>query len=387
MGFADALAAIETAWSLQGAGFRVIALSRAGRRPPLRHVRGVELYEVPAPEHDARATVRAVEQLVRRLEPDALLPLDDQSVWVFNELGDLDVVVAGPTGAAAELALDKSLQVAAALRAGLAVPDTHVLHDPREFGRVDAPVIVKAARPVSEVDGGLARPTAVVCANNRELEAAATKAWHGPVLVQPLIAGVGEGLFGHAGGDGVVGWSSHRRVRMINPHGSGSSACRSHDVDDELVGAAERFLQSVDWRGMFMLEFLRDASGTAWFMELNGRAWGSMALARRRRFEYPAWTVGATFDPSFAPRVPDRPPHVTCRNLGLDLIHLLLVARGPQSGAQVEWPRLGQAIRDVLGRQPDGHLYNWTGTQPRVLLADTFGTLGQYARKMRPGRR
>ena len=167
MGFADALAAIETAWSLQGAGFRVIALSRAGRRPPLRHVRGVELYEVPAPEHDARATVRAVEQLVRRLEPDALLPLDDQSVWVFNELGDLDVVVAGPTGAAAELALDKSLQVAAALRAGLAVPDTHVLHDPREFGRVDAPVIVKAARPVSEVDGGLARPTAVVCANNR----------------------------------------------------------------------------------------------------------------------------------------------------------------------------------------------------------------------------
>jgi hypothetical protein len=173
---------------------------------------------------------------------------------------------------------------------------------------------------------------------------------------------------------------------MINPQGSASSACRSQDVDDELADAAERFLQAVDWRGLFMLEFLRDAAGTAWFMELNGRAWGSMALARRRGFEYPAWTVAAKLDPSFAPPVPDRPPHVTCRNLGLDLVHLLFVARGPQSGAQVKWPRLGDAIRDVLGRQPDGHLYNWTPGQRRVLLADTLGTLGQYARKMR-GRR
>jgi hypothetical protein len=387
MGFADALAAIETAWSLQGAGFRVIAFCRAGRRPPLRHVRGVELHDVPAPEHDARATVRAIEDLVRRLEPDALLPLDDQSVWACNEMEDLDVAVAGPVGPAAELALDKSVQVAAALTAGLAVPNTKVLDDPRDFGRIDAPVIVKAARAVCEVDGVLARPTAVVCANDRELEDAAAKQWHGPVLVQPLIAGVGEGLFGHAGDEAVTGWSSHRRVRMINPQGSGSSACRSHDVDDELVGAAERFLDSVDWRGLFMLEFLRDASGTAWFMELNGRAWGSMALARRRGFEYPAWTVGARLDPSFAPRVPDRPPHVTCRNLGLDLVHLLFVARGPQSGAEVEWPRLGRTLRDVLGRQPDGYLYNWAPGHPRVLLADTFGTLAQQARKLKRGRR
>ena len=38
---------------------------------------------------------------------------------------------------------------------------------------------------------------------------------------------------------------------------------------------------------------LRDGEGTAWFMELNGRAWGSMALARRLGHEYPRWAVQA----------------------------------------------------------------------------------------------
>lgn len=43
MGFAEALAAIETAWSLQAADFKVVAFCPAGNRPALRHVRGLEV--------------------------------------------------------------------------------------------------------------------------------------------------------------------------------------------------------------------------------------------------------------------------------------------------------------------------------------------------------
>lgn len=92
--------------------------------------------------------------------------------------------------------------------------------------------------------------------------------------MQPLIRGVGEGLFGYVGPRGVTAWSSHRRVRMVNPHGSASSACRSNPVDGDLIGPSERFLSAIGWRGMFMLEFLRDSDGEPWFMELNGRTWG-----------------------------------------------------------------------------------------------------------------
>ena len=382
MGFADALAAIETAWSVQAAGYRVIAFTRAGQRPALRRVRNVELYDVPVPEQDARATVDALRLLLRTLRPAAVLPLDDHSLWVCSQVLDTGVPVAGPSGVAIDCALDKSLQVAAAERTGVPVPPTQVLADPRDAGPIDSPVIVKAAHPVSESHGVLVRPTAVVCANDAELAYAATKRWYGPVLVQPLIRGVGEGLFGHSGQSGVVGWTAHRRVRMVNPQGSASSACRSWPVDERLIAPCAQFLKEIGWSGMFMLEFLRDRDGMPWFMELNGRAWGSMALARRRGFEYPAWTVRATLEPGFDPPVPQTPPDAICRHLALDLVHLLFVARGPQSDAEMEWPQLRRSVRDVFSRPRGSHLYNWNRSQPHVLVSDTARTLGEYARKI-----
>ena len=135
-----------------------------------------------------------------------------------------------------------------------------------------------------------------------------------------------------------------------------------------------------------MLEFLRDAVGEPWFMELNGRAWGSMALARRRGFEYPAWTVRATLEPGFEPTPPLQPPEVVCRNLGLELAHLAFVARGPQSEAARGWPTLGKAVRDVFKFSWDDRLYNWNRSEPTVLFTDTWSTLRQYMGKM-TGRR
>jgi hypothetical protein len=381
MGFAEALAAIETAWSLKRAGFTVVAFRRAGSRPALRHVQGVELHDVPAPERDAAATVAAVRQLVGLLQPSALLPLDDQALWICSQLEDAGVPIAGATGFATDCALDKGLQLLAAKRAGLPVPPTQVVDDLGDADPIDTPVMVKPSRALYEVNGRLVRPTGMICANAQEFRAASSRPWHPPVLIQPLIRGVGEGLFGHVGARGVVGWSAHRRVRMVNPAGSASSACRSHAVDQELVGPSERFLKACGWRGMFMLEFLRDSDGEPWFMELNGRAWGSMALARRRGFEYPAWTVQAALDPSFVPTLPELGPEVVCRNLGLEMVHLMFVARGPQSDAPMAWPRLGRAARDVCHHRSGDQLYNWNPTEPRVLLADTLGTLGHYVRK------
>ena len=366
IGFAEAFAAIEAAWSLQGAGFKVVAFRRAGSRPALRRVRGLEMHEVPDPELDATATVKAVRALCDVVAPAALLPLDDQALWICSQLQESRVQLAGASGSAAECALDKSLQLEAARRAGLPVPSTQVLDDLADASSIQFPVMVKPARALYEVSGALARPTGIVCANRQEFERAAAMPWPGSVLVQPLIRGVGEGLFGIVGSGGVVGWSAHRRVRMVNPQGSASSACRSQPVDRDLVEPSERFLSAIGWRGMFMLEFLRDSDGKPWFMELNGRAWGSMALARRRGFEYPAWTVQAPLDPGFEPTPPSQSPEILCRNLGLEVVHLMFVARGPQSDAPMEWPRLSRAVRDVCKFTRGDRLYNWNRSQPDV---------------------
>jgi biotin carboxylase len=387
MGFAEALASIEVAWSLQSAGFKVAAFRRAGSRPALRRVRGLEIHEVPHPALDAAGTIAAVRRLCDVMTPTALLPLDDQALWVCSRLDDSPVQLAGASGSAAEFALDKSLQIDAAARADLLVPPTQLLEELAGTDSVSFPVIVKPARALYEVGAALARPTGIVCANKDEFERASAMPWPGAVLVQPLIRGVGEGLFGFAGPRGVVAWSAHQRVRMVNPQGSASSACRSRPVDNDLLGPSERFLTAIGWRGMFMLEFLRDSDGKPWFMELNGRAWGSMALARRRGYEYPAWTVQAAIEPDFEPTSPTEFREIVCRNLGLEMMHLMFVVRGPQSEALTEWPRFGTAIRDVCRFGSHDRFYNWNPSQPDVLAADTLGTLGEYMRKILRKRR
>jgi hypothetical protein len=387
MGFAEAMAAIETAWSLQRAGFEVAAFRRSGSKPPLRWVPGVGLHDVPAPELDADGTVAATRALIDRVAPQVLLPLDDLSIWVCSRLTEAGVPVAGPRGSAVECALNKGVQLDAAERAGLPVPSTHVLTDLPQNDPIDSPVMIKPARALYEVAGKLVRPNGIVSGNATEFERAAARPWPEPTLVQPLIQGVGEGLFGHVGKRGVIAWSAHRRVRMVNPQGSASSACRSQPVDPELIGPSERLLLGIGWRGMFMLEFLRDADGVPWFMELNGRAWGSMALARRRGLEYPAWTVKATLDPDFEPTPPTPGPDIVCRNLGLELVHILFVLRGPQSVAQTEWPGRAETLQDVLSLRRTDRWYNWCRSQPRVLAADTLGTLHSQFLRLRKRRR
>jgi hypothetical protein len=382
IGFAEAMAAIESTWSLQQAGFRVAAFRRVNSRPALGRVRGVEIHEVPRPEEDAFGTVAAVRKLCDDLAPAALLPLDDHALWVARQMQDFAVRVAGGTGDAADCALDKSVQLRIAAEAGLPVPMTQVLDDLADLDQKSFPVMVKPSKALYEINGVLKRPTGIVCANAEELSRAAARTWPGSVLVQPLIHGVGEGLFGHVGADEVSAWSAHRRVRMVNPQGSASSACESAPVDTELLQPAERFLETIGWRGMFMLEFLRDSSGRPWFMEINGRAWGSMALARRRGFEYPAWAVQAALDPSSKPACPPRPPDVRCRNIGLELVHLAFVARGPRSDAPMDWPKLSRAIRDVCTFTRGDRLYNWNRSQPSVFIVDMLETLRSYTRKI-----
>ena len=73
-----------------------------------------------------------------------------------------------------------------------------------------------------------------------------------------VLNGVGEGVFGLALGNRLVCWSGHRRVRMMNPAGSGSSACVSVKPEPKICEIAERFLKAIGWQGMFMIELLRD---------------------------------------------------------------------------------------------------------------------------------
>ncbi len=384
IGFADALAAIESAWCLAGDGFEVHAFARRGSRPPLRRCRGVQLTEVTAPELDAARCAAEVAAAAARLGAVAVLPLDDHAVWACDRASELDgaLTVAGPTGTKASLALDKRLQLKAAESAGFAVPPTSdplsPLPDPGPAltaGGGPGRWMVKPALAVAEHRGRLHRGPGRIAIGPGEVARAGAEA-DGPVLVQPVLAGTGEGVFGLAIGGATTALSAHRRIRMMNPRGSGSSACRSVPVPADLAGPVRELIRLAGWDGLFMVEVLRDAAGTPWFMELNGRAWGSMALAMHRGYRYPAWAVRAVADAGFRPPQPAGNPHCTARHLGREIVHLAAVLAG--GGA----PRAATA-RAVLTVRRSDRWYNYRPGEARVLAADTWATVrGQVAPRL-----
>jgi hypothetical protein len=386
IGFADALSAPEVAWSLADGGMRLAAFARKGRRTALHWSRHIEVFDIAPPEVDfgrsGRDLQAALDGLCERACGAALvlMPLDDAAVWLCSKLSLKGrATLAGPTGDATLLALDKKRQIQLAQESGFAVPQTRYIGRFADLPTDDIgfPIVFKPSRAVSERDGKLGKGKSWICLDRTELQSASSD-WgeREPMLLQEFIQGTGEGLFGLATQQEVVGWTAHRRLRMMNPHGSGSSACVIERVDESLKVAAERFLKQCSWKGLFMVELLADKEGKKWFMEFNGRPWGSMALARRMGFEYPAWSVEAALGlaPSIAPPVGAREP-ILCRHLGRELLHLAFVARGPESRALRQWPSLCKALRDVVRLGRHDRWYNWRADDCGVFFADFCYTL------------
>lgn len=372
IGFADALAAIESAWCLADAGYEVHAFARRGSRPALACSPAVRITHITAPEEDAVRCAAELAGLAGRTGAAALLPLDDYSVWLCDR-ATCPTLVAGPLGDSAWLALDKREQLTRARAAGFMVPESRDAASEPPPG--SGPWMVKPALAVELRGRRLRRPAGRTAATRGEVRDAAA-AIGGPAIVQSLISGSGEGVFGLATSRGVTALSAHRRIRMMNPGGSGSSACRSIPVPDDVAGPVHEFISASGWRGLFMIELLRDHRGTPWFMELNGRAWGSMALSVGRGLAYPAWAVRAALSPDFVPAEPADPGQLVARHLGREIVHLgAVMTRG---GA----PRLA-TLRDVLTFRRRERWYNWRPGQAGVFAMDTWATVQSQLRKRR----
>ena len=234
VGFADALAAPEVAASLLQAGHRVSAFKRRGETVALRKLREIELVEVTAPEDDLPACAEEVATLATN--HDLTMPLDDLALLVCDRGLPAEAPISGPRGAQARLALDKRLQLRAAEVAGLEVPPW-VEVAAEDTGQQNAhntwtpppgwtlPAVLKPALAAEEHEGRLRRLAPRLLSSEEQAgELLHTWGAETPALLQRWVSGTGAGVFGIADAEGVHLLSAHRRVRMMNPAGSGSSA-------------------------------------------------------------------------------------------------------------------------------------------------------------------
>lgn len=321
------------------------ALVRAGHRVHVAGHRrwtlaGVSREVVPErlathPLDDPAAYVGQLADVVRERGIRLLLPVTDPSMEAVLEHRALlppYLVLPVPTLEAFRAASDKVGLLQRACAAGLAVPESVIVATPTSpvsFEAIGFPAIVKPHRSVVQGgEGGRRRkcPVAFVeseAACREALTALPPEAF--PVMVQRRVRGPGEGIFLLRWEGRIVARFAHRRLREKPPAGGVSVYRESIVVERDLMAAAERLLNDLEWRGVAMIECKRDlTTGRPVLMEINGRWWGSLQLAVDAGVDFPRLVADIALGGTIPPFPPSYRPGVRCRWFWGDVDHLLL---------------------------------------------------------------
>ena len=268
-------------------------------------------HHVPRPRQDGQAFTDGLAAAVRRRPPDLVLGGGDDWAAALSTYGPgLGVATAHPPAAVVQAGLDKALLARAARTAGLPAPRTVTATD-EALDRWNGDVVVKlrshwvpGRSAQRRVEARWLPDAPAARAHVRSLREAGVDV----LLQEPVRGRLGAlaGLF-HEG-------QLRGRVQQVAdglwPTPSGVSArARTVPVDDALVRRCEQVLRDLRWNGLVELQFLVDPEGTWHLVDLNGRLYGSLALAVAAGPDLPdAWVRQSLGLP--LPPLPDARPGV-----------------------------------------------------------------------------
>ncbi len=265
-----------------------------------RHASGEAI--VASALDDPLRFLRDVRALIARWSIDLLIPITEASLLALLPHRDtLGVTIPFPDETTFRAAADINAILAAAPRAGIAVPRQVVLRSADEARALDPtlldyPVVLKPSRSVGEHAGQRVsigvRHVARASALRPAIGALEPAAY--PILVQHRVVGPGIGIFLLIWNGEVLATFAHRRLREKPPSGGVSVYSESVAVDANLVERSRLLLEQLGWSGVAMVEYKREtATGISYLMEINGRFWGSLQLAIDAGVDFPALLVAA----------------------------------------------------------------------------------------------
>ena len=374
-GFAESLATPEVCFSLRSSGARIVCFFRADAPKNFARLKFVHYIPVAPPETNLCRTIDDVQSAIAEFEPALLAACDDTALLVFSRLPKLILRDISPVDDEFAFAFDKWSQIAAARSSGFAALQTQLINSEADVTRFQIrPAILKPRFALDVTGDGTSKGRTFTIQNDYlapEVRAAITQR---PYLIQEFKIGVGEGFFGIAHKGEIHAPFGHRRLRMMNPAGSGASACSSRVPEAAEIEAAKALVQREGWTGPFMIEQLRDNAGKSWFLEFNGRFWGSLALARRCGLDLPrlAFEIASEKEP----QMPTNLRQGFARHLGLDLVYFLLVLRGPRNGYPSQnWPKKFESLKAVFSPTRLDSFYNYDASDRWFFLKDALITV------------
>ena len=374
IGPVSALAAPEVFWSLYKK--YNVSFWSYGKYSKYYKYLTKEIHIVTCPFKNLPETLRDLESVINQYKFDAVMPLDDSAIFICNKLQyPVNTKLIGQSDKCTDFLLNKTKQHMAADNAGLRVANFKEYTSPPKTIDLNFPIVIKPSNSIEIKNNAFFKSPTFLCKNNKHYQSILPNWPTGSnLIVQEYIQGIGTGIFGINFNLKLEAISSHERIRMQNPSGSGSSACKSIKTNLNLLPLIEKFLNTIGYNGLFMIEFIKDQFGNTWFVEINGRVWGSMALARRKNAEYPCWAIDRHFGEDF--ELPAFIPNndIVCRHLGRELIHLVTVLRGPKGDTVTTWPSKTRTISTIFKSYQKQYWYN--SNQNLIFwINDTFHTI------------
>lgn len=281
VGPAAARGAIAAARALQGSGW-IVGIGSPTRGPVAGTRSAQRVHQVPPP-HDAKRFLKAVNGAIHAGGYEVIFGSGDAEVLTLSAMRKgVHGIFPYPQHERLLEVLDKSRLAAAARAAGLSTP-TAIEATADALSEARYPVIVKPRLHWSPENGGAPVRIEAEIATSTEDALRIVRSLlerGGAPFVQEILSGdllAYTVLVGH--GSEVI-MDVQQRANRLWPPGSGVSVrARTEPVDPWLREQVGRLLRHCEWFGLAQLQFIASADGAVHLIDLNGRFYGSLALA------------------------------------------------------------------------------------------------------------
>ena len=302
---ANERAALAVIRSLGKRGIRVIAADSTSYSTGFFSKYCSDRILYPSPIHNKSRFIKSLLSFIKRNDVDLIIPVTDFTMIPIVE--NLDAFekytrVAAPPPEIAIKAYDKFETMKLAKRCNIPCPETFLVEDMnslREIARnLPYPIVIKPRMKVfwkGEKAVILKVTSRNYAYNPEDLLSKYSDIYHRVkdfvpqdfFVVQEYVRGKGFGVSVLLANGNPYAVFCHERLREY-PITGGASTYRVSTWNRELVKYAITLLREMNWQGVAMVEFKLDReSGEARLIEVNGRFWGSLALAINSGVDFP----------------------------------------------------------------------------------------------------
>jgi predicted ATP-grasp superfamily ATP-dependent carboligase len=333
--------------------------------------------------------VELVNRIADEIGPAFVIALNEEDSRFIRQAADVGrlrgVRLLVPSIDKLAIVNDKAATYRIACEIGVPVPRTwhpqnadEAAHPPDDL---TYPCVLKFADPVKERSAldrhGLPGFKSRYCYSVKELRQVLLR--YARIGCYPLVQafcpgfGVAHMLFMHRG-EALLRFR-HSRLLEYPPEGGVAAACTSLPIhkDDPLLAKSEQLLNRFGWEGAAMVEYRHDpATGQTALMEINGRFWGSLALAHKAGASF-VWMTYSVLGLNQPVAVAPFRVGMECRSVDLEVrrLWIILFHRGAVQNRELRFNRAREVARFLLAfLKPTTRYYLFSWSDPIPCLAD-----------------